>query len=250
MDSVEHAAPGAGVPAEGRLARDQIGLDVIAAGVFGGCKLVGPTLREKRRTGLLPDLGVVTRVDRGQIDVGLEGPVRTARGRPARIRSNDPVVVFGAGREALNFQVMVFRAECRPERHFRSFGTGGDFAVFHSILDVSRRRVSIRYHTDMKDRRIGMDERGDHAGDVRWRGRDERHVFAFRRPRAVRCDQAIVIGFSRQQFRDSGFHRCRPRWGAGDFSTGCNWDFCSVRRRQSVLEVIVGRESVWVERAP
>ncbi len=46
------------VGAERLLARDEVGLDVIAAGVGRGDELVGAAVEQQRRAGLLSDLGV------------------------------------------------------------------------------------------------------------------------------------------------------------------------------------------------
>src|SRR5207245_11255414 len=58
VDAVEEAAGGLRVAAEGGLAGDQVGLDVIAAGVGGGDELIGAAVEEEGGAGLLADVGV------------------------------------------------------------------------------------------------------------------------------------------------------------------------------------------------
>ena len=63
VDAVEDpgGALGFGVAAVGGLAGDEVGLDVIAAGVGGGDELIGTAVEEQRGAGLLAGEGVVDR---------------------------------------------------------------------------------------------------------------------------------------------------------------------------------------------
>ena len=101
VDAVEDAAFGFGVAGEGGLAGDQVGLDVIAAGVGGGDELIGAAVEEPGGAGLLADVGVgagvVFELDEGE---GGEGVVGAGGGRRLAFVATSAVVVDGGGGEA------------------------------------------------------------------------------------------------------------------------------------------------------
>ena len=94
VDAVEDLGGvlGFGVAAEGRLARDQVRLDVIAAGVGGGDELVGAAVEQQRGAGLLADVGVGAGiVEGGSEGEGAEG--RSSAAAAGLVGADDAVVV-------------------------------------------------------------------------------------------------------------------------------------------------------------
>ena len=85
VDAVEDRGRvlGFGVAGVGGLAGDEVGLDVIAAGVGGGDELVGAAVEEQGGAGLLADVGVGAGiVDDGVVGEGGEGLIGADR-RPS-----------------------------------------------------------------------------------------------------------------------------------------------------------------------
>lgn len=86
MDPVENTRwfLGFGVIGERGLAGDEVGLDVIAAGIGGGNELVGAAIEEEGCAGLLSDMSIGTGIGESvRRGVGPEGLIRADGGTGA-----------------------------------------------------------------------------------------------------------------------------------------------------------------------
>ena len=210
VQAVEQPVACPRVGRERSLARHQIGLDVIAAGVRGRDQLVGAAVGQQRGARLLAHGFVSAIVDRGT-RVGPEHPHRFDF--TGFVFDDESDVIERVGIQPKGSHLDFLRRQPRFERAFaaRNHGAGADRAVFGPDFEAVPGRAAVGRDRGGEMRLVGVDFVDENVRRRRCRRSLEGAIDAVG-PMAVgilRRDSVVVDVAERQIFDFVGHRDCR-----------------------------------------